>query len=392
MARQTRVPGDVRLETQRRTTARGMRKPVIDLRAGGRSMMTLHPISFVQVLPGDTLKGMSIQSRIVSKPTDSEDAAVTGMWFEHWHFYVRVGDLPTYAEAMRNLVANISTAGAPNAAQLEEDMMAAVHKGYFLDEGEVATSPFRLRWPGQDWLDTAVPVSQLPGSDTITDDWDDQWLKYEAMRRAKLTTNTFEEWLAKQGVSVPPQLRVEHDPEMKKPELLHFGREFAYPQPTANPSGTALAHSVQWFLQDRFTRARFCAEPGWIASFMAVRPKAYLVNAAGTPNGPQGNVLDDLGWFPPEFDTDPHTSLMQVPGSYFVADGQDTVAYPEALVVDRRDALLYGFGTAFGGVQTFARHLDRRPTAADVAKLPTFTLDWHASLHIASRVSKDTTF
>lgn len=384
--RQSRVPADVRLETQRRTTARGMRSPTFDLRSTTFKAQTLHVLGYNQVLPGDTLKNASVQARVVGAPTSTAEAAIQGWWYEHFLFYVRVGDLPTYAEAMRNAIANIASSGTPSAAELKADINSAIWTGYFVDEGESIATANRMRWAGVDFLDSATPVTELSGSDTITDDWDDQWLKYQSMRRAKLTTNTFEEWLAKQGIAVPPQLRNENDPELKKPELLHFSREFAYPQPTTNPSGATLAHAVQWFIQDRTTRARFFAEPGWIVPCLAFRPKVYL-SGPSSPD-PMSWMADDAQWFPPEFDTDPHTSLTQVAGgALYASDG--TNPFASALVVDRRDLLINGYSYSPTS-QKYYR--DRRPTQAEIDALPTFACDYHARYQIASRVSKDTTF
>lgn len=393
MSRQNMRPSDVRIETQRALTARGMRSPTSTFRATGLKMQTLHFGQMMPVLAGDTLKSASIMGRLVGAPVATDLAAVQGSWFEFWLFYVRVGDLNNQANTMRDYIAG-AWPTAPSIASVISDAQNAIFRKYFTDEDELAYADYagRLRWVGTDWLDSAVAESALPAEDTVNNDmWEEQWVRYQAMRRAKITTNTFEEYLAKQGVQAPTALRVEHDPEQKIPELLHYSREFAYPQPTANPSGSTLAHSVQWFFNEKITRGRFFAEPGFLYPCWAVRPKVVL----GGPNGASVDPLTHLDlqrlYMPPEYDTDPHTSIQEVPGSVMSANG-DTVNGAVPWVVDARDFLLFGADSIPAGAGGISRSPDRRPTAAQVTALPTFTVDLFKTYRIASRIHRDTTF
>ncbi|AXH79537.1 MAG: major capsid protein [Circular genetic element sp.] len=390
--RKNLVPADVRLETQSRLTARGMRNPTSTARYDALAMMVLQFGQFMPVLAGDTLKSASIMGRIVSAPTSTALAAVQGHWFEQWLFYVRAGDLSSQASAFRDYI-SAASGTAPTYANLVSDLKNAVFQKFFTDEDEAAGAGlgWRLRWPGSDWFDTAVLESALPAEDTVNNDlWEEQWIRYQQMRRARLTTNTFEEYLAKQGVAAPVALRAEHDPELKMPELLHYSREFAYPQPTTNPTGTALAHSVQWFIQSRLQRGRFFAEPGFLVPCWAVRPKVLLAPTTGAVADPL-NLIDLRTMFmPPEYDTDPHTSIVEVPAAQASPSG-DTVPGSAPWVVDAREFLLRG-ADAGSAAAAVIRTPDRRPTATQVSALPTYTVDMFHTYRIASRINKDTTF
>lgn len=395
MARQLRRPGDIRLETQRASTARGMRNPSFTFRGDLLAPQLLQWGVMFPVLAGETLKSLSVMGRIVGAPTTSQLAAVTGSWFEHWLFYVRIGDLPTYAEQMRDHIST-GTPAAPTWTQLTNDVRKAVWDSYFKDDDEPTylsqTPVAALRWAGEDWLDSAYLQSTFPPADTISGDWEDQWVRYQQMRRTKLTTNTFEEYLAKVGVAVPPQLRMEDDPEHKVPELLHYSREFVYPQPTTNPSGTTLAHAVQWFLQDKITRGRFFAEPGVMVHAFAVRPKVLVgpATTASVDNAPMTYLSPQVLNMPPEYDTDPHTSIQPVLGKVHSPTG-DTVAGADVFV-DARDALLYGYDAWSGAAATvMVRTLNRRPTQAQIDTLAKYACDFYLRTSIASRISRDTT-
>jgi len=379
--RQMRRPGDIRIETQRLTTARGMRDPRVDFQGAAMKRATLTGVALLPVLAGDTVAQANYAARVIGA-NEAEDQVV-GSWFESWLFYVRVGDMPD-AETIRELL--VDPTAATNIDWWSQ-VQQAVWKGYFMDEDEVHASTFpRLRWPVEDWADSAVLESTLPPDTTPGggDDWTEQWTRFEAMRRSRLTVKTFEEYLAAQGVAVPPQLRNELDTDFKVPELLHYSREFAYPQPTINPTTGTGASRVQWFLQEKMAKQRFCAEPGFIALFVAIRPKPYLKYLV--------NPLDFLdtaeGWLPIDFDTDPHTSLLEVPTGIMASDTVSTV-------VDIRDYWLNGYSTLSGAdslnSNVFNGSFGHRPTQTQIDAMPTFRFDMNFRMSVKGRISKDTT-
>lgn len=376
MARTRMIPQDVRIEPQSRLTARSMRAPNHNFQGVACKPFTLHLAAIAPVLPGDTIKASSLMARIVG---DNEpENQVLGKWFETWQFYVRIGDLPN-AATIRNVIVDPASAAA---VDWDGECMEAITKGFFMDEEETyATVGQRLRFVGTDWADSVKTSASLPAVGG-TDEWADQWTRYQSMRRAKLTVATFEEYLAMNGVEVPPQLRDETDVERKRPELLHYTREFAYPQPTVDPTdGTGKAR-VQWFIQAKQERARFAAEPGFICALFAVRSKTYRTYTVD----PLDLLNSAEGWMPSAFDTDPHTSLIEVTG------GIAATPLNVNSVVDVRDLYLHGHSRVIGTPSgAYAKTIDDRPTQVQIDAMPKFNIDGVFTPRIASRVSSDTT-
>lgn len=399
-----RKPGDVRIETQRPTTSRSVRSPRYDAMAEGLPQGALIPVAFAPVLAGDTLKHSSMMARILAAPVEGTSTrAIRGAWFESWLFYVRVGDLPS-AETIRSIIIDPTTAAPP--IEWREECMQAIWRAYFADEGIDGT--FAPAWitdenqalnaenflaiPGNGWWDSVVPNADLPPVDSAEGDvWQEQWIRYQALRRAKLTVSTWEEYLAKNGVSVPPQLRVDADPDMKIPELLRWTREFAYPQPAGFGTSGVEQFRIQWFIQQKLEKGRFCAEPGFLVSCVAMRPKMYR-DWGGTDVFDSLEVLDDAsGWLPNDFDTDPHASLISVPAAIF----GDTVEGAE-LTLDIRDVFLYGdqvtnvpLGTDGTDGVTVLTQADRYDAAwMDFGK---FAAELQVRHTISSRIGTDTT-
>lgn len=409
VVRSMRKAQDVRIETQRATTARSMRSPNYDFVGNTLPMGVLIPVSFAPVLAGDTVKSSKLMARIIGDSTyGSSDSvnAVRGHWFETWTFYVRVGDMANQ-DTVRELLLDPEAAGS---VDFRDECMEAIWRSYFTDDpvGDATTPtpayvPFgagkltnvsnRLSLPGNGWWDSITKNADLPSVTSAGgDDWQEQWIRYQALRRARLTTTTWEEYLAKNGVNVGPQLRQgELDPTMRVPELLKWQREYAYPQPAGWDNSGAEAFRVQWFIQSQVDRGRFCAEPGFIVNCMAVRPKVYRVYDRDEFD-PLTLLEDASGWLPNDFDTDPHASLVSIPASVV----GDTVGGAEA-TVDIRDLYLYGdvMAVANDGSQVSPSAAngyielttaDRYPTGVGV-----FAADVHITHRIASRIGVDTT-
>lgn len=400
--RQGLRPADIRLEQQPATTARGMRRPEFNTYLSSANAYQLVPLTFTPVLAGDTVANCSISARIIA--AEQANNQVLGAWFEFWLFYVRIGDMAD-AENIRSLLIDPSATATINWRQ---QCMDAIWKGYFMDEGD-GTNTWSisryLRNPRVGWWDSARDADSLPDVSGEPDDWSADWVRYQAMRRAKLTTKTWEEYLATQGINVPPQLRQEHDPEAKLPELVQYSREYVYPQMSMAPSsGGSITPqaTLQWFINDKLKRSRFCAEPGFFVSCMTVRPKRYIRSYNSAGNDTVGTVFDPLtmlndagGWMPMEFDTDPHTALRTIPATYF----GDTVGGAD-YVIDTRDQLLYGFDEWLNAnVRNSAVAADAPPSTVinpvlgsppSAAPL-TYVADVRLKYGIKSRVNKDVT-
>lgn len=400
MSRQLARPSDIRIEEQRATTARGTRRPEYNFGAINMPEYRLVPTHFSPVLAGDTVAAVGIQARIIGSALANN--SVQGAWCEHWVFYVRIGDMTDATDIYEVL---IDPAGAAT-VDWRTKCMEPIWKCYFQDEGEnLAWSATNfLRNPRVGWWDSSRDAEDLPDVSGATDDWDEQWIRYQAMRRAKLTTKTYEEYLASQGVNVPVTLRTDTDPELKMPELLQYSREFVYPQMAMSPTtggDIVPAATFQWMITDKLKRSRFCAEPGFIVGCLAIRPKRYVMGYTAAGSTVAGAMFDPLtifndaqGWQPIDLDTDPHTALAAVPGGYF----GDTAPGAE-YIIDTRDVLLNGQdewldGTNRNQIASAAVPITRlnpvsgsRPTAATL----TYSLDARYKYSIKSRVNKDTT-
>lgn len=435
MPRYRRIASDVRLEPQSPLTNRRVRTPQHTWFVTLRPWL-LQPCLCAPVLPGETLKNANVQIRVVSDPVAN---VVSGWWLEFYMFYVRVGDLPTAtADQVRKVAADptqpfTGLADSTDVAYYHTQATYAswtkkciepVVRSYFRREGEewnmngtmVGTLPM-VSITGTNILDSAHPVSEV-GSGTGSDLWNQQWSVYQNMRSAKLTTNTFEEWLAKYGVAVGPQITETIQPkpdDFRIPELVRFCRDFAFPTPNIDPTTGTLAATIQWNLAERIDKSRFFAEPGWLCGYMVVRPK---VNCWQNMVTSMTDVVQDGndGFMQPDFDTDPHTSLVKV------SNGTVTGANSKGPIFntttdywyDRRDLFLHGDQflnndtrtTAAGAAGLVGNRVNapslsllamRYPLVSDMDNMfasPTKNLlraDGICSLRVASRIGTDTT-
>jgi len=307
-------------------------------------------------MAGETLKNALLQARLMSDPVASR---TQGWWLEFYLFYVRVGDLES-ADVLRNMIIdptqNVSSINitqviaahyhtSVNTPSWSYECMKVVARAYFRKEGEAWNDfqaagycPF-VQMAGTTVLDSLHTDAEL-GAPTDSDLWLRNWNAYQAARAAKLTTNTFGEYLAKQGVAVPPQL-TEPTQDYRIPELVRFVRDFAYPVPTVDPTSGQVRSTVQWSLAERVDKRRYFAEPGFLYGCAVVRPKVYFANQVQA--AADSLLSTNNGWMPPELDTDPHTAMQKYAGG---ATDNGGFLKPDATLpahwVDIRDLYLYG--------------------------------------------------
>lgn len=362
MARYPRA-NDVRIETQSTLTRRRSRRPQHSWAIGVRPWQ-ICPCMIAPVLPGESLKSASMQMRMISDPIVSP---LQGWWLEWYLFYVRFGDLFSPADAnYRAMISDPSapglatspnvgdladwnwyhggnTTGAPWYKNIWKDCYGPIVRAYFRKEGQepgttLINSYDACRFAGANGLDTLYTDLEL-GTPTGADLWAKQWAAFQVAREAKLTTNTWEEYLAQSGVSTPPKL-VEPQKDFQIPELVRFVRDFAYPTATVNQADGTIKTTVQWSMAERIDKRRFFAEPGFLCGIVVVRPKAYTFYQNGS--------LTDLyctsnyGWPQPAYDTDPHTTMVShnaaaTPAGVGVVRGSSTVHW-----TDVKDLYLYG--------------------------------------------------
>lgn len=348
--------GDIRIEPQKPlagSSGRKMRRPQFPFLLQQKPF-TLQPCMIAPVLPGESLKNANVNIRVLSEPIRN---AVTGWWYEFYLFYVRLADLDD-ADALRDAIIdpdkplNLTDAvnypcfhANANYPSWVKRCMDVVARQNFQSETAAAPTRFGLpgvRVTGDSWMNSIRYGAGLGNYDDMDDGaWEEKWTEYQKMRRAKLTVNTFAEYLAKSGVAVPPQLQ-EAEAEYRKPELLRFVRDFVQPQQVIEPTTGLPAAVVQWNVAERADKRRFFDQPGFICGYVVTRPKVFLKNHRTSVSDILLN--NAVGWMPVEYESDPHTA---VAGFDTDTIGGAVEAGPlhvagEVYALDRRDAFLYG--------------------------------------------------
>ena len=284
----------------------------------------LQPMCIAPVSAGDTVKSLRFEGRVLSDPVLDK---ISGWWSEMYWFYVRFSGLDEYAAAQRLAVTPgddlTGLVTAANAWTMHNGQgpdwlymcMKTIAYNYFRPESGAWNDYLLDGVPsagivGLSWLDTISLEADLP-TPAATDDYAGHWTHYEALRKAKLVTMDYPEYLASQGVMVPEQL-LQPLAEKRRPELLRYTRQFSYPTNTVKEDGSGTVAAVSWVTAERMDRAIYCDEPGFIVGVSCVRPKLYRKNqkACGV------SILRDARTLaPPMFEDAPQETLWQVTGN-----------------------------------------------------------------------------
>jgi hypothetical protein len=334
------------------------------------------------VLPGETLKNLLLQARVVTDPIKHP---LVGWWIEYYYFYVKHRDLAE-RQAMMDLVMTNTALTALNAVAKLETYHAAgmpdfsqmclnrVVDTYFRDEGESTLAGAIGNLPSasiaQDtWLDSVKAAStnpatdpKLPGergeaADDVLTGFSAQYTQWEFMKQEKLTDLTYEDFLKTYGVKGDAVAAVidEH-----KPELIRYIRDWSYPTNTVDPVTGVPASAVSWAVAERADKDRFFTEPGFIFGCTVARPKVYLNKQLGSG---VDMLSDAFSWLPAVLSDDPYTSLRQFANNAGPLAGNVTDA--AGYWVDVRDLFIYG--------DQFVNMLPNS-TEAGMVNLPTNTL------------------
>jgi hypothetical protein len=319
----------------------------------------IQPFMIAPVLPGETLKNLLLQARVVTDPIKHP---LVGWWIEYYYFYVKHRDLAE-RQAMMDLVMTNTALTALNAVAKLETYHAAgmpdfsqlclnrVVDTYFRDEGEATLAGAIGNLPSasiaQDtWLDSVKAAStnpatdpKLPGqkgeaADDVLSGFTAQYQQWEFMKQEKLTDLTYEDFLKTYGVKGAAVAAVidEH-----KPELLRYVRDWSYPTNTVDPVSGVPASAVSWAVAERADKDRFFSEPGFIFGVTVARPKVYLNKQLGSG---VDMLSDAFSWLPAVLSDDPYTSLRQFANNAGPLAGNvtDSAGY----WVDVRDLFIYG--------------------------------------------------
>jgi len=316
----------------------------------------IYPFMIAPVLPGETMKNLLMQSRVVTDPVASP---LIGWWVEYYYFYVKLRDLPSaYATACETMMldpsatlASVATGSASDehyfnpssgtAVNWSKACLQRVVEEYFRDEGETWNAQTVDDVPlaklnDRSWTDSLFATSEVPVASTLEgvegfSDLEHRYQVWELLRSQRLTVLTFEDYLRTFGVNVP-------DSQAKgKPELLRFVREWSYPTNTVDPTTGVPASAVSWSIAERADKDRFFMEPGFIYGVTVCRPKMYRKEQK------QAAVcmLDDaFAWMPALLKDDPSSSLRT-----FTADAGNSPlgsSWTVSATLDVRDLFMYG--------------------------------------------------
>ena len=313
----------------------------------------IQPFMVAPVLPGETLKNLLLQARIVSSPVANP---LIGWWKEYYFFYVKLRDLagrddftqmiltPGFDLSGYDQAAEAITYHAGPGINWTRLCLERCVEEYFRDEGE-AVDAFEVDGlpaaavNNSSWLDSArLNADADPDHDenllgveptlpAYMTGWENHYAQWEHMRALKLTAATFEDWLKSFGVSAPKP-----DRELHRPELLRYVRDWAYPTQTAD------GDQLLWSVAERADKDRFFAEPGFVLGLTVSRPKVYFSKQEGAA---AGMMNDAFSFLPAVMASEAYTSLRKFETSTS-ANGPLGSNPSGAYWVDLRDLLIYG--------------------------------------------------
>ena len=338
-------------ETARQT--RTMRSPKHTFNLVTRPWQ-IQPFMIAPVLPGETLKSLTMQARVVTDPVKSK---LVGWWHETYFFYVKHRDL-TFRDQMiamhltgaslsatasaANDVAYYSAKGTQNYAQA---CLQRIVEEWFRSENETWNANVIDTLPvaniGDDtWLDSLVDDTVSPPAGNENQDFPDLTVmatyqaQYDRMRQMRFTSMTFEDWLESQGVKTNMDIAEDG----WKPELVRYDREWVYPTNTVDPATGVPVSAIVASPAVRADKDRYFKEPGFLVGVCVSRPKVYLSKQVGAAV----NALDQARlWLPELMSEEKYTSIKKHLTSTS-ADGPLGNNPTNAYWVDYRDLFIYG--------------------------------------------------
>lgn len=315
------------------------------------------PNLIAPVLPGETLKNIMFQARVVTDPVKSK---LVGWWHEQYLFYVKHRDLVSRdtlvdmhlkgasVDTLRAGAASLPMFTANGGVKWVEGALQRIVEEYFRNEEDgawdaakvgdyPAASISRNGWWDSLIDDTMTPPEQNPLQDkpdlTVISEYEEM---YNRMVQMKFTDMSFSDWLRQHGVRGVPTPESE---TQYRPELLRYVREWTYPTNTVNPETGTPTSAAVWSLQERADKDRFFAEPGFIVGVQVTRPKVYLSKQVGNAAA----FLDEARlWLPAVFRDEPYTSVREFPDPTASATGPLGATPNNGYWVDMRDLFIYG--------------------------------------------------
>lgn len=317
----------------------------------------IQPFCIAPVLPGETMRNLLMQSRVVTDPIRNP---LIGWWIEYYFFYVKHRDLAERSELESmvldptwnagNIDDTVDSApfyhqGEVNAVNFTQLCLKRVTEEFFRDEGVAWNAHIIDGVPlasitGNSWLDSVINDTDYIAPDVSVSDIDAHgdseiyaseieraMAQWEYLKLNGLTTQSYEEFLQTYGVRLPQV-------ELHRPELLRFVREWSYPTNTVDPTTGAPSSAVSWSVAERADKDRFFTEPGFVFGVTVCRPKVYLSGQKGAVS----HFLNDVySWLPAVMDDNPQTSLKR-----FASGTGPLPGNTDAYWIDVKDLFLYG--------------------------------------------------
>lgn len=341
----------VRIEPVSTTFTRKTRRPEHTFQLRTRPWQ-IQPFLLAPVLPGETMKSLMMQSRVVTDPVISP---LLGWWMEHYFFYVKHRDLDgrdDFTAMMLELdkdmsgyhaAADVKYYHGANTIPWAKLCLKRVVEEYFRDEGEAWDAATidglpvaKLEGPG--WMDSLVTDANYVAPDDVDLDLNadnalmasevEQGMRqWQFMRLHNLTEMSYEDFLRSYGVRAA---RV----EIHRPELVRYSRNWSYPSATVNPSDGVPSNAVVWSIAERADKDRYFTEPGFLFGVCVARPKVYF---KGQTTNVADHMMSALAWLPPQLTNDLSVSLKK-----FAAGAGPVGGATEPYWLDVRDLLLYG--------------------------------------------------
>lgn len=333
----------------------------------------IQPMCITPVLPGETMKNILFQTRVVTDPIKNP---LIGWWTEYYWFYVKIRDLPTSARQTLvdmfinpttstsglNSVAKTKTYHAASSIDYADLCLTAVTERFFRDEDENRATAELDGLPiakaeGPGWMDSLSDTTVIPDGGVIaggstaeeTNRLLDVW---QYLRDMKFTDMTFEDYCRSYGVSIPTK------DEENVPELLRKVKEWSYPVNHVEPTTGVPTSAVSWAFRERVDQDRHFKEPGFIFGCCVVRPKVYFGRQTGSLVDRMG---DTFSWLPAIMREQPETSLRE-----FANNSGVLSTTTNGYWIDMRDLFLYG--------DQFV-NFDLAETNAGIVALPTAGLN-----------------
>jgi hypothetical protein len=311
------------------------------------------PFFIAPVLPGETVRNILLQSRVLSDPVKSH---LVGWWNEYYFFYVKHRDLggrdsfsnmmldPSQSLAAFNQAALVEYYHGTTTISWVKECLQRVTETYFRQDGDAWTNHAIGNLPGaqikqtNDWMDSVInDAARVAAGDVNVDlnanavitasEVDKALFQWQLLRSQGMTNITYEDYLASYGVR--PGIEEAHIPE-----LVRYIRDWAYPASHVDPTTGNATSALSWKVVERADKDRYCKEPGFIFGVTVKRPKVYLSKQKGTVT----DIMIDLySWLPAVLRPEVEASFRKI-----AAVTPPLSINTDAYWVDLKDLFLYG--------------------------------------------------